>query len=98
MMVKSCCAPGCHNRSGDVEGRSFYRLPKDQERREAWISAMNRGDADKIGERWKPQGDHWRLCSDHFVSGKQTSFYIELNLLIGNLYKKRDLCCVLLVI
>ncbi|KAL2098423.1 hypothetical protein ACEWY4_007630 [Coilia grayii] len=41
-MVDNCCAPGCRNRRGKKKGLSFYRIPKDPERRGKWISAIKR--------------------------------------------------------
>ncbi|KAL7406573.1 hypothetical protein ABVT39_022458 [Epinephelus coioides] len=68
-MVDSCCAPGCHN-SRHAKGRAFYRIPKDPERRQRWITAIKRARSEqKKTERWEPKGNGFRLCSDHFISG-----------------------------
>ena len=75
-MVESCLAFNCHNKRGQKKERQFYRLPRDPEKREKWIAAISRGDSRKKGEKWAPTGnsDHWRLCSDHFISGNKTVF------------------------
>ena len=59
--MSNCVVEGCHNRAGEL-GLSFYRFPVDPERRKRWIAAVNRG-------VWSPS-DHSRLCSAHFISGK----------------------------
>ncbi|XP_049928733.1 THAP domain-containing protein 11-like isoform X4 [Epinephelus moara] len=72
-MVDSCCAPGCHN-SRHTKGRAFYRIPKDPERRRRWITAIKRARSEqKKTERWEPKGNGFRLCSDHFTSGKKSN-------------------------
>ncbi|XP_049452559.1 uncharacterized protein LOC125901159 [Epinephelus fuscoguttatus] len=72
-MVDSCCAPGCHN-SRHAKGRAFYRIPKDPERRQRWITAIKRARSEqKKTERWEPKGNGFRLCSDHFISGKKSN-------------------------
>uniref|UniRef100_A0A668AB04 THAP domain-containing protein 1 n=1 Tax=Myripristis murdjan TaxID=586833 RepID=A0A668AB04_9TELE len=70
-MVDSCCAPGCQNsRRRQVKGKAFYRIPKDPDRRQKWISAIKRARSEqKKTERWEPTGNGFRLCSDHFISG-----------------------------
>ncbi|KAJ3592460.1 hypothetical protein NHX12_007587 [Muraenolepis orangiensis] len=42
---------------------SFYRFPRDPERKRRWVDAVNR-------QGWQPN-DGSRLCSTHFISGKQ---------------------------
>ncbi|XP_076313352.1 THAP domain-containing protein 2-like [Tachypleus tridentatus] len=63
-MVYSCCAFNCSNRHGQVENVSYYRFPKDPDRRRRWIAAVNR-------KTWTPT-KHTRLCSKHFVSGTKS--------------------------
>ncbi|XP_076350034.1 THAP domain-containing protein 2-like isoform X2 [Tachypleus tridentatus] len=41
-MVHSCCAFNCSNRRGQAENVSYYRFPKDPDRRRRWIAAVNR--------------------------------------------------------
>ncbi|KAG5264187.1 hypothetical protein AALO_G00273140, partial [Alosa alosa] len=74
-MVDYCCAPGCQNSRGKTKtkGKSFYRIPKDPERRNKWIAAIKRarGVLNKT-ERWEPTSNGFRLCSDHFISGAKS--------------------------
>ncbi|XP_047242653.1 uncharacterized protein LOC124881164 [Girardinichthys multiradiatus] len=58
-MPSVCCAVGCDNKKGDPN-ISFYRLPKEEERRQRWLSAIRRAN-------WTPTASS-RLCSAHFVS------------------------------
>ncbi|XP_062401089.1 uncharacterized protein LOC134092302 [Sardina pilchardus] len=60
-----CCAPGCSNNQHTREDISFYRIPRDADRRRRWIAAINRKD-------WEPS-TYQRLCSDHFVGGKKSN-------------------------
>ena len=72
-MVDKCCAPGCQNKRGQIKSRVFYRLPKAKHRREKWIEAINRPEhtVNKKG-KWPPAANSkHRLCSDHFIAGKQ---------------------------
>ena len=76
-----CCVFGCTNRSDRNKKQkaakvavSFFRLPKvvthideetnnySVERRKRWINAIKREDLDS-------GGTHYRVCSDHFISG-----------------------------
>ncbi|XP_060782767.1 THAP domain-containing protein 1-like [Neoarius graeffei] len=65
----------CHNRRGQKSGRKFHRLPRDPDRRAKWIAAIGRADPNNKNKAWVPTGrnDHWRLCSDHFISGKKSN-------------------------
>ncbi|XP_070694518.1 uncharacterized protein [Pempheris klunzingeri] len=62
-MVHTCVVAGCRNRRTPGTSLSFYRFPRDPERKQRWIDAVNR-------EGWVPN-DGSRLCSTHFISGKQ---------------------------
>ncbi|XP_033966451.1 uncharacterized protein [Pseudochaenichthys georgianus] len=62
-MVHTCVVAGCRNRRTPGTALSFYRFPRDPERKQRWIAAVNR-------EGWVPN-DGSRLCSTHFISGKQ---------------------------
>ena len=74
-----------------MKGRAFYRLPKDEPRRSKWIAAVKRAKSNvNKTEKWHPSDSGgYRLCSDHFISGKSvtesvnhvnvTSVYSELN-------------------
>uniref|UniRef100_A0A671QAI6 THAP domain-containing protein 1 n=1 Tax=Sinocyclocheilus anshuiensis TaxID=1608454 RepID=A0A671QAI6_9TELE len=68
-MVDSCCAPGCQNRWGKAKGKSFYRIPKDPDRRPKWFTAIKCANQHSKTERWEPSSNGFRLCSDHFISG-----------------------------
>ncbi|MED6291378.1 hypothetical protein CHARACLAT_022978, partial [Characodon lateralis] len=58
-MPSVCCAVGCDNKKGDPN-ISFYRLLKEEERRQRWLSAIRRAN-------WTATASS-RLCSAHFVS------------------------------
>ncbi|XP_016316448.1 uncharacterized protein LOC107668905 [Sinocyclocheilus anshuiensis] len=62
-MVHTCVVAGCRNRRTPGTLLSFYRFPRDPERKQRWIAAVNR-------EGWVPN-EGSRLCSTHFISGKQ---------------------------
>ncbi|XP_068185515.1 uncharacterized protein [Antennarius striatus] len=62
-MVHTCVVAGCRNRRTPGTSLSFYRFPRDPQRKQRWIAAVNR-------EGWVPN-DGSRLCSTHFISGKQ---------------------------
>ncbi|XP_029514713.1 uncharacterized protein LOC115128718 isoform X4 [Oncorhynchus nerka] len=63
IMVHTCVVAGCRNRRIPGTSLSFYRFPRDPDRKQRWIAAVNR-------EGWLPN-DGSRLCSTHFISGKQ---------------------------
>ena len=65
VMVKSCCAPGCKNRSTANSSIKFHRFPVDKDRRALWIAAVRR-------VHWQPT-EHSVLCSAHFVSGSKSN-------------------------
>lgn len=60
-MVHTCVVAGCRNRRTPGTSLSFYRFPRDPERKQRWIAAVNRAG-------WVPN-DGSRLCSTHFISG-----------------------------
>lgn len=60
-MVHTCVVAGCRNRRTPGTTLSFYRFPRDPERKQRWIAAVNRAG-------WVPN-DGSRLCSTHFISG-----------------------------
>ncbi|XP_055012569.1 THAP domain-containing protein 2-like [Boleophthalmus pectinirostris] len=68
-MPTSCCAFNCISRQSKRSGISFFRIPKDVERRKQWLHAIKRGSVDKSDEPWDPKG-HERICGKHFMSGK----------------------------
>uniref|UniRef100_A0A3Q1EDX7 Uncharacterized LOC110961749 n=1 Tax=Acanthochromis polyacanthus TaxID=80966 RepID=A0A3Q1EDX7_9TELE len=59
-MVHTCVVSGCRNRRTPGTSLSFYRFPRDPDRKQRWINAVNR-------EGWVPN-DGSRLCSTHFIS------------------------------
>uniref|UniRef100_A0A8C7MD68 THAP-type domain-containing protein n=1 Tax=Oncorhynchus kisutch TaxID=8019 RepID=A0A8C7MD68_ONCKI len=63
IMVHTCVVAGCRNRRIPGTSLSFYRFPRDPDRKQRWIAAVNR-------EGWLPN-DGSRLCSTHFISGAQ---------------------------
>ena len=66
-MPNTCCAVGCSNHGMMRRKISFFTFPSnDQERRNKWISAVRRVNAD--GTKWMP-GKYAVLCSDHFIEG-----------------------------
>ncbi|XP_045910750.1 uncharacterized protein LOC123974235 isoform X2 [Micropterus dolomieu] len=64
-MVHTCVVAGCRNRRTPGTTLSFYRFPRDPERKQRWIAAVNR-------EGWVPN-DGSRLCSTHFISAAPLS-------------------------
>lgn len=69
-----CCVFGCSNRSENSKC-SFYRIPSvishhdpetkilSEERRAKWFASIKR-------EHIKTNATHYRVCSQHFISGK----------------------------
>uniref|UniRef100_A0A8C7RD98 THAP-type domain-containing protein n=1 Tax=Oncorhynchus mykiss TaxID=8022 RepID=A0A8C7RD98_ONCMY len=68
-MVHTCVVAGCRNRRIPGTSLSFYRFPRDPDRKQRWIAAVNR-------EGWLPN-DGSRLCSTHFISGAQPTLSIK---------------------
>ena len=56
-----CCAWGCNN--GEGSGRSFFRFPKDREKRKEWVARVR-----AKRDAWPGPTTTTVLCSDHFVS------------------------------
>ncbi|TNN19260.1 Transcriptional repressor p66-beta isoform 3 [Schistosoma japonicum] len=57
--MPQCCFAGCHNRTDDGRGLSFFRFPRrDAERTACWIKACGR-------KEFVPS-QHSRVCSQHF--------------------------------
>ena len=67
-MPTTCCVVNCHNRHTKESTRSFYRFPKDPNRRRQWLAFVYRKNTD--GPSWQP-GDGDCICSDHFLSGRK---------------------------
>uniref|UniRef100_A0A4W5MZM8 THAP-type domain-containing protein n=1 Tax=Hucho hucho TaxID=62062 RepID=A0A4W5MZM8_9TELE len=68
-MVHTCVVAGCRNRRIPGTSLSFYRFPRDPDRKQRWIAAVNR-------EGWLPN-DGSRLCSTHFISGTEPTLSIK---------------------
>ena len=64
-MPKYCCAPNCTNAFIKGSGIKFYHFPTDPERKQQWITAVNR-------KNWHPTEYTW-ICSEHFVLGKKSN-------------------------
>ncbi|XP_052284750.1 uncharacterized protein LOC127881097 [Dreissena polymorpha] len=62
-MVQSCVVVGCTNRWEKGSRLSWHRIPSknDQERRNNWLSSINR-------KNWQPNNQD-RVCGNHFLSG-----------------------------
>ncbi|XP_029314921.1 THAP domain-containing protein 5 isoform X2 [Cottoperca gobio] len=69
-MVHTCVVTGCRNRRTPGTTLSFYRFPRDPERKQRWIAAVNR-------EGWVPN-DGSRLCSNHFISEMKEPGALEI--------------------
>ena len=64
-MPTTCAVFGYHNRQTKKIIRSFYRFPKEQDRRRRWLAFIGRKNQD--GSFWEP-GTGDRVYSDHFIS------------------------------
>ena len=62
IMVVTCYAVGCNNRTTKASTVGFFRFPAfPEDRRKRWIQAMRR-------DKWMPS--KWsRVCGSHFVTG-----------------------------
>ncbi|XP_049515775.1 uncharacterized protein LOC125941939 [Dermacentor silvarum] len=65
-MVVSCCAVGCTKSAAKGSGVGFFRFPKENTRRKAWVQAVRR-------EKWQPS-DSSRICGLHFITGAPSPF------------------------
>uniref|UniRef100_A0AAR2JYK9 THAP domain-containing protein 1 n=1 Tax=Pygocentrus nattereri TaxID=42514 RepID=A0AAR2JYK9_PYGNA len=54
-MVHTCVVAGCRNRRTPGTALSFYRFPRDPERKQRWIAAVNR-------EGWILRPFSFHLC------------------------------------
>ena len=61
-MPAHCCCFGCKSRQQKGSGLKFFKIPKDVDLQQKWITAIKR-------ENWMPT-EHTRMCSKHFISGK----------------------------
>ena len=69
-----CAVFQCHNNHyKDIpRGIRFHLFPKDPERRQQWVKAVNRRIPGKPTELWQPK-NHDIVCSEHFVGGKKSN-------------------------
>ena len=68
-MPTTCAVFSCHNRQTRRTKRSFYRIPRDFDRRRRWLAFIGRRNED--GSPWEP-GTGDRVCFDHFLSKKKS--------------------------
>ena len=68
-MPTTCTVVNCYNRHYKDSKISFYRFPKDIDRRRRWLAFVSRQYED--GSPWQP-GDGDRICSDHFISKRKS--------------------------
>ncbi len=54
-----CCVPGCSNRGGHL-------FPTDENRRKAWVLAINRHEGENKGKAWIPSNSSV-VCKRHFL-------------------------------
>ena len=86
IMPHLCAVYGCSHNSKREKGLfKFFRFPSviwnqgeetrklTEERRRRWLANVNRADLD--GKKL----DHYRVCSNHFISGKTNFQIIEHN-------------------
>lgn len=68
-MPTTCAVVNCYNRHCKELGISFYRFPKNPDRRRQWVAFVSRRNSD--GSPWEP-GEGDRICSQHFVTGRKS--------------------------
>ncbi|XP_014679850.1 PREDICTED: uncharacterized protein LOC106819777 [Priapulus caudatus] len=85
-MVNSCVVWGCVNRHDGNVNRRFYDIPRpikhqgseteklSRERRLLWLARINRQ-----GFNPDPTKRHYKVCSDHFISGEKAELYDRTN-------------------
>ena len=78
-MVKSCCAPGCQNRFKKDSNISFYRFPKDKDRRQAWVNSLKR--------KLMPSLDNAYVCSEHFITKTKSSDKNHPDFFVPSIFK-----------
>uniref|UniRef100_A0A3Q2QEP7 Uncharacterized LOC105920141 n=1 Tax=Fundulus heteroclitus TaxID=8078 RepID=A0A3Q2QEP7_FUNHE len=71
-MPTTCCVPGCTQRHSKSSNVRFFRIPKDEERKNKWMIAMKRTQADNP-KRLREPSYHNRICSLHFISGEPST-------------------------
>lgn len=59
-----CSIFGCNNNSFRQKHLSYFRFPRSEEIRQAWIHRCDRKDSD--GSKWKPRKNSV-ICSEHFT-------------------------------
>ena len=75
----NCCVPGCVNYSAKSNGISYHKLPRDTQRRKAWLERIRRNNM--------PPLENCYVCSEHFSA---ESFEVNLRAQItGSKCKRR---------
>uniref|UniRef100_A0A8P4KEY8 THAP domain-containing protein 1 n=1 Tax=Dicentrarchus labrax TaxID=13489 RepID=A0A8P4KEY8_DICLA len=67
-MVHTCVVAGCRNRRTPGTTLSFYRFPRDPERKQRWIAAVNREEETSLNTS-KSKPDPQKCCyqTAHFA-------------------------------
>ena len=76
VMPTTCAVFGCHNHQTKKIKRSFYRTPRDSDRRRRWLAFIGRRNED--GSPWKP-GTGDQVCSNHFLLKKKSDLSTNLD-------------------
>ena len=63
----NCCVPGCVNYSAKSNGISYHKVPRDSQRRKAWLERIRRTNM--------PPLENCYVCSEHFSA---ESFEVNL--------------------
>ncbi|XP_024919482.1 zinc finger protein 658B-like [Cynoglossus semilaevis] len=87
IMVNTCVVSGCTNRAGKGDRKlKFFVIPKvichqgkltediSTERRMLWLSRINR-----VNFNPEPSQRHYKVCSEHFISGEKADLYDKTN-------------------
>ena len=76
----NCCVPGCVNYSAKSNGISYHKVPRDTQRRKAWLERIRRTNM--------PPLENCYVCSEHFSA---ESFEVNLRAQITGVKCKRRL-------
>ena len=73
-MPKHCCVPRCTANKAKNEELAFCLLPTKGQRRQQWLSAINRAEVNDKGVQknklWSPKGNYLYVCGSHFITGE----------------------------
>ena len=72
----NCCVPGCVNYSAKSNGISYHKVPRDTQRRKAWLERIRRTNM--------PPLENCYVCSEHFSA---ESFEVNLRAQITGVVK-----------